>query len=95
MAEARVRKGFIKPDRMLGTLYERLNRLACDNQDLRKFLDRQRHIPVTEDEDMDLEWARDPREDEPYDDGKPAPRYGTSRDGSNKLTSQSHRDSKS
>ncbi len=116
MARKRVEKRFIRPDQMLGTLLERLNRLSCDNVNLRKFLDNVGHIPIEEDENMDLDWASDPREngendndtdeaspfqsfqlpeeDEPYDDGKPEPRYGTSRDGQNKLTSQSKRDSK-
>ena len=102
MAQKRVERRFIEPDRMLGTLFERLNRLATDNINLRKFLDNVGHIPVEEDESMDLDWAKDPREgtcygpddDQPYDDGKPEPRYGTSRDGQNKLTSQSKRDSK-
>lgn len=94
MAQKRVERGFIKEDQMLGTLLERLNRLACDNVNLRKFLDNVGHIPIEEDESMDLEWAKDPREDEPYDDGKPEPRYGAVRECSNALTDQSKRDSK-
>ena len=87
MAQKRVERGYIKEDQMLGTLLERLNRLSCDNVNLRKFLDNVGHIPVIEDEAMDLDWAHGPREndtgeaypfqlpveDEPYDDGKKAP----------------------
>ncbi len=62
MAQKRVERGFIKEDQMLGTLLERLNRLSCDNVNLRKFLDNVGHIPIEEDENMDLEWAKDPRE---------------------------------
>lgn len=94
LAQKRVERGFIKEDQMLGTLLERLNRLACDNVNLRKFLDNVGHIPIEEDESMDLEWAHDPREDEPYDDGKKEPRYGTDRSGTNVLSSSTRRDSK-
>ncbi len=62
LAQKRVERRFIKPDAMLGTLLERLNRLACKNVNLRKFLDNIGYIPVEEDEAMDLEWAADPRE---------------------------------
>jgi len=78
MAQKRVEQNFIKADQMLGTLLERLNRLSCDNVNLRKFLDNVGHIPIEEDESMSLEWAKDPRpEDEPYDDGKEEPSYGS------------------
>ena len=86
MAQKRVEHRFIAEDKMLGTLLERLNRLSCDNVNLRKFLDNVGHIPVVEDESMDLEWAKDPREDEAYDDGKPEPRYTGGRECSNALT---------
>lgn len=62
LAQKRVEQRFIKSDQMLGTLLERLNRLACDNVNLRKFLDNIGYIPVEEDESMDLDWANDPRE---------------------------------
>ena len=62
MAKGRAEKGWIKPDRMLGTLLERLNRLAIDNLSLRKFLDDVGHIPENEDADMDLPWSKDPRD---------------------------------
>lgn len=62
MAESRVARGFIKRDQMLGTLLERLNRLAIDNVNLRNFLDNGGHIPVIEDEGMDYKWAEDPRD---------------------------------
>ena len=65
MAQKRVERRFIAEDQMLGTLLERLNRLSCDNVNLRKFLDNVGHIPVVEDESMDLEWAKDPREEIP------------------------------
>lgn len=111
MAQKRVEQRFISPDKMLGTLLERLNRLSCDNPNLRKFLDNVGHIPVEEDESMDLEWAHDPREDnkndtgeaypyqlppdedEPYDDGKPEPRYND-RECSNAITDRKRRDFK-
>lgn len=64
LAQKRVERGFIKPDAMLGTLLERLNRMACKNMNLRKFLDNVGYIPVEEDENMDLAWAKDPRDDD-------------------------------
>ncbi len=73
MAQRRVEGGFIKEDQMLGTLLERLNRLSCDNVNLRKFLDNVGHIPVEEDENMDLEWAGDPREENDNDTGEAYP----------------------
>lgn len=130
MAQKRVSQRFVKPDAMLGTLFERLNRLACNNINLRRFLDNIGYIPVEEDENMDLDWANDPREypdetprrfvgidpetekeneddsgeaypfqipivpasesrlqreDEPYDDGKPALKFPT-REANNVLT---------
>lgn len=63
-AQLRVDRNFIKQDAMLGILFERLNRLACQNIDLRKFLDHIGHIPIEEDESMDVSWATDPREDD-------------------------------
>ena len=72
-AQLRVDRNFIKQDAMLGILFERLNRLACQNIDLRKFLDNIGHIPIEEDESMDVEWANDPREAQD-DDIKP-PQY--------------------
>lgn len=83
MAQIRVDRNFVKQDAMLGCLFERLNRLACNNVDLRKFLDRVGYIPIEEDESMDVEWAADPRED--HDDGKPSPKY-LNRDQGNVLT---------
>lgn len=68
MAENRVTRNFIKQDSMLGFLFERLNLLACHNIDLRKFLDHVGHIPIEEDESMDVEWAKDPRENGENDD---------------------------
>jgi hypothetical protein len=62
-AQRRVELGFIKQDRMLGTLWERLNRVACSNINLRMFLDNIGHIPEEEDESMEYPWAEDPRED--------------------------------
>ena len=119
MAQKRVERRFIAEDKMLGTLLERLNRMACHNTNLRKFLDNVGHIPVIEDEAMDLEWSKDPREngendndtgeaspyqipdskfervpftlpeeDEPYDDGKKAPRFESVRESSNVLHKQ-------
>jgi hypothetical protein len=58
----RVEDGFVKPDRMLGTVLERLNRMACNNINLRLFLDNIGHIPEEEDESLDVPWAEDPRE---------------------------------
>lgn len=72
-AQLRVDRNFIKQDAMLGILFERLNRLACQNIDLRKFLDNIGHIPIEEDESMDVEWANDPREAQ--DDDIKAPKY--------------------
>jgi len=69
LAQKRVERRFIKPDAMLGTLLERLNRLACKNMNLRRFLDNVGYIPVVEDERMDLAWAKDPR---PSEDKAPA-----------------------
>lgn len=63
MAQSRVDRGFISQDRMLGTLLERLNRLAIDNTDLRNFLDTKGFIPVEEDCDEDLPWAEDKRDE--------------------------------
>lgn len=72
-AQLRVDRNFIKQDAMLGILFERLNRLACQNIDLRKFLDNIGHIPIEEDENMDVEWAKDPREEQ----AEEGPRYKT------------------
>jgi len=71
MAQIRVDRNFIKQDAMLGTLFERLNRLACDNKDLRQFLDNIGHIPIEEDESMDVSWAKDPREAQDSEDESP------------------------
>ncbi|HDZ37793.1 MAG TPA: hypothetical protein ENH62_05850 [Marinobacter sp.] len=87
-AQIRVSRNFIKQDDMLGYLFERLNRLACQNVNLRKFLDNVGHIPVVEDEDMDLDWAKDPREAE---DGKGEVRRYVTRSGGNVLSSDSKR----
>ncbi len=73
MAQKRVERRFIAEDRMLGTLLERLNRLSCDNVNLRKFLDNVGYIPIEEDENMDLEWAGDPREANENDTGEAYP----------------------
>lgn len=73
MAQIRVDRNFVKQDRMLGVLFERLNRLACNNVNLRKFLDRVGYIPIEEDESMDVEWAADPREEQADD--KNTPQY--------------------
>lgn len=62
LAQTRVERGFITPDRMLGTLLERLNRLASTRPDLRRFLDDVGHIPEEEDTDTDLPWSDDPRD---------------------------------
>ena len=62
LAKTRVSRGFIAPDRMLGTLYERLNRLAVNNPHLRRFLDDIGHIPEEDDLDTDRPWSEDPRE---------------------------------
>ena len=67
MGQIRVDRNFIDQDKMLGCLFERLNLLACQNINLRKFLDNTGHIPIEEDERMDLAWARDPRDDEDTD----------------------------
>jgi len=62
MAQSRVDRGFIAQDRMLGTLLERLNRLAVDNIDLRIFLDTVAFIPEEDDFDEDKPWAEDKRD---------------------------------
>jgi hypothetical protein len=62
MGQRRVEAGFIKEDKMLGTVLERLNRMACQNINLRRFLDEVGFIPEEEDEDPSLPWAEDPRD---------------------------------
>jgi hypothetical protein len=62
MAQSRADSGYIAQDRMLGTLLERLNRLAVDNVDLRNFLDTKGFIPPEDDFEDDREWAEDPRD---------------------------------
>ena len=91
MAQIRVDRNFIQQDAMLGVLFERLNRLACQNINLRKFLDNIGHIPLEEDENMDLAWAKDPRADEDKD---PEPSRYITRDSGNILNSSSRRVSK-
>lgn len=91
MAQIRVDRNFIQQDAMLGTLFARLNLLACQNINLRKFLDNTGHIPVEEDENMDLEWARDPRDNE---ERKVAPNRYVTRDSGNILNSSEKRDLK-
>lgn len=62
LASQRVERGFIKPDQMLGTLLERLNRLANNSANLRLFLDHGGFIPREEDEGSEYPWAEEPRE---------------------------------
>ncbi len=64
LAQRRVERGFIESDRMLGTLLERLNRLAVDNANLRQFLDHGGFVPRDEDESMDHSWAEPPQDGE-------------------------------
>ena len=85
MAQIRVDRNFILQDQMLSMLFERLNLLACQNRNLRKFLDNIGYIPVVEDEDMDLDWAADPRS--AIEDGSEAPNRYVTRSGGNILNS--------
>ncbi len=62
LGQLRVARGFIKEDRMLGTVLERLNRLAAHNVNLRAFLDHGGFIPREEDEGEDYPWAKDERD---------------------------------
>ena len=57
----RVAGGWIEPDQMMPCLIERLNTLSMRNESLRLFLSGANQIPKTEDEDKDVEWAKDPR----------------------------------
>lgn len=61
MQDDRVRKGFIDRSQALPCLYERLQRRAVKDPDLRKFLDDVGFIHHREDEDPNLPWAHDPR----------------------------------
>jgi len=62
MAKSRVVNGYIPADKLLPTLYERLNRRACQDVHLRKMLDDVGFIPDEDDEAEDRPWALDPRE---------------------------------
>ncbi len=90
MAQIRVDRNFILQDQMLGMLFERLNLLACQNKNLRKFLDNIGYIPVVEDEDMDLDWSNDPRsaiEEGSEAAAKESPNRYVTRSGGNVLNS--------
>lgn len=94
MAQIRVDRRFIKQDDMLGFLFERLNLLACQNINLRKFLDNTGHIPVEEDENMNLAWANDPRSAIEIGSEKASANRYVTRDSGNILNSSERRDSK-
>lgn len=66
MARTRVENGHIRPSQRLGVVYERLNRKAVSDPDLRAFLDTLAIVPVVEDDSLDLDqcpWAEDPRDE--------------------------------
>lgn len=82
LARRRVDNEYIRKDQMLGTLLERLNRLAVDNQNLRQFLDHGGFVPRDEDEG-DEDWSKDPREGRDNDVPGKRARFGY---GTNALT---------